>query len=93
MANLIRTIAIETIRGGQPRPYADSYYEAVITYGGGIGAIGFDPTEEIVKKHIKAVFHDFYEKDKKEWYQPYLEKLEKVDVGKWRVLIIEPYLD
>ncbi|MFA5419616.1 MAG: hypothetical protein WC341_14290 [Bacteroidales bacterium] len=90
-------IEIKTIRAGQPRPYADSAYEAEIIFKNwwesttGEREGSYDPDEETVKKVASLLFRRFVEKP--EWHDPRLERISKTGPGKWSVLVVEPYLD
>jgi len=86
-------IKIETIHAGQPRPYADSIYEAVITITND-ELPDYDIPQKIVENIVKAAFHNFKKQDEERgWWEPYLKSIEKLDKGKWRFIIIEEYAD
>ena len=97
-------ITIEHLRGGQPRPYADSVYEAKITaerhgvFTNG-RVIPYYLTEAEVKKLTRMFVHGF--SDNPEWDQSRLKYLlpvkpkvisGKPQSGAWKVSIVQPYL-
>ena len=88
------TLEIETIHAGQPRPYADSFYEYVITtnqkYSG-----------ELIKSICTKVLRPC-KQTKEEWQKgkgdmgSYFEgyyTFEKIDDYKYRYYKLEPYTD
>lgn len=77
-----RIIEIKTLRYGQPRPFADSFYEVEITsYEDGmlIGAKGFyhNLSREQVLKIFKTFVHDF-EDEPKCWADSWLKACEGI---------------
>ena len=84
-------IKIKWLRYGQPKPYSDSYYEAVLTFEAEREEHAWIPEEVRVKIIANAVVHEFYEQP--EWHQAKLVEIEKLESNRWRVLIVEPYLD
>lgn len=92
-------IQIDTVRAGQPRPYADSVYEYVLTFTG--GTLGkFTPTQDMVERYVKVIHnprHDEPVKKKNdptmEFHHSYFEAIEKLDENKWKIVIVSPYLD
>jgi hypothetical protein len=90
-------IEVKTLHAGQPRPYADSRYEAELTFTNywdsttGERQGEYDPDESVVRDLTRIFVHNFY--DKPEWFNPYLKKTEKLGLGHWRVEVIEPYCD
>lgn len=103
------TIKIETLQHGQPRPYADSFYEYNIT----IRGINFDGRrhwlasgwrwkEDRVKAFVRLALHGFYEKDEAPHaFAPILQSCEQIEFEDsfddqhttWRVLIRQLYTD
>lgn len=93
-------ITVECLRTGQPRPYADHLYEAIITCEvvpykkREIGEVlEFEPAKwnrDVVLKHAQSI-REFY--DKPEWHQPRLESLTEIKPGVWRMIVTQPYLD
>jgi hypothetical protein len=94
MSEQTHTITFDHIRSGQPRPYADSVYEFNMVFTANRGKDGWVdvwyPTKVMALKYAKA-HQEFYEQP--EWYQPKLEEFNEVEKGKWRVKIVQPYLD
>lgn len=87
------TIEVEVVRAGQPRPYADSVYEYIITFSGGYGG-RYRPTKEMVRKFVEWEHHKpISDKERKDWFDPYFEVFEEIEPSKWRAIIIEPYDD
>lgn len=84
-------IELDYIRNGQPRPYADSTTEVVITYSRADGK--WTPYQDVVESHAKVLVRDFKPKEKRDWHENYLDSIEEIAPGKWRVVIVEPYLD
>lgn len=82
------TITIETLQAGQPRAYADSFYEYSITVRGenidsnhrAWAAYGWNWTEAKIKKFVHEFLHAFYEKvDAPHAFAPILESCEITD--------------
>lgn len=88
-------IEIETIKAGQPRPYADSVYEFVFTFSGGVTGKYTPMKDKVLELALYWFNHKnvALDKEKREWFQPYLDKIEKLDENKWSVKFIDPYLD
>lgn len=94
-------VTVEWIRSGQPRPYADSISEFILT-NEWIPSIGpqqatFEPrpvAESIIKQHAKS-WKFFYEKGdpQADWASPMLETFEKLGPGKYRFVIREAFTD
>lgn len=87
-------ITVETVRAGQPRPYADSVYEYIMTlewipYGN--SEDGFQPrklAKDAAMAIAKGACRNFYEKkDKPEWHLPILQSMTEIDTGKWNLII------
>lgn len=91
------TIEVKILRAGQPRAYADSFYEAEIEFKNwwnsttGEREGKWDPDENFVRQITRMMVQPYA--DNAEWHQARLEKIEKLGVGKWKVLVVEPYLD
>ena len=88
-----KTITIKHIRSGQPRAYADSCYESVITFSG--GTLGkWTPPEMTVKALAQVLVRSFVEpKDSKCWVDSVLKEIKEESPGVWRIVIVEPYMD
>jgi hypothetical protein len=90
---------VKILRAGQPRPYADSVYEAEIRFNNfwdsttGERPGEWDPGEDVVKMITKAMVHCFSDKEKPEWHEAILKKIFKVGRGFWFVRVEEPYCD
>ena len=89
--NSVQTIEITTLRSGQPRPYADSFYEYTVKF-------SWNPTERAVKQIVAARGHGDrpipkMESESREWHEPFFRTCEKQEDGSWHILIVEPYLD
>lgn len=98
----IRSVTVESLRAGQPRPYADEEYEGILTFtvpDDQLWAGGFPSREEDVKEYVKLMIHGFVDKlagETWEWHQPWLKELERLGPERpirWRALVIGPYLD
>jgi hypothetical protein len=87
----IREIKIETLHAGQPRPYADSVYEFILEYK--LDGENFDLNEGVIKKYAKALCRDFNESEEAGWWEGKLRTFEKISIGKWHIVVIEPYTD
>lgn len=96
-----KRITVEHIRSGQPRPYADSVYEAIITIEGGIPSSqkGYDlrwrGQESTIKEIAKMFVRNFA--DTPTPFQTGLTEIEMIEetdfCRRWRVVIVEPYTD
>jgi hypothetical protein len=96
---MIKTITIETIQAGQPSAYADSVYEAVLTFNqhredqapDDSTRIGYRPTPDTVGALVKILLHHFEAEPGP--YGPRLEHFKEIKPGCWHVKIREPYCD
>jgi hypothetical protein len=97
-------ISTEYKRAGQPRPYADSYYEFIMTFEDAVG-------KEEARLFAKAIhgcrrFSDegTFESDADKYFSPHLKKIiplgdpiedefESEKYHEWQVLIVENYTD
>lgn len=86
-----RTIEIEPLQVGQPRPYADSSYESILTFTTEGENKTWIPDEKEVRKIAKVLVHDF--KDEPNWHEPHLKEMERLADNKWRVLVVSAFLD
>lgn len=89
------TVTVEHIRGGQPRPYADNEYEAYLTFSvpdGQLWASKAGHSNAFVKPYVRLMVHSFVE-GRREWHEPWLEKMTQVEPGRWHIIIKSPYLD
>jgi hypothetical protein len=88
-------ITIERVQAGQPRPYADSVYEYILIFTAERGI--FEPFPDFVQNIAKVVSGCYevqdFGKPTTRFGQPYVSELEKLGTGKWRVKIIEPFVD
>jgi hypothetical protein len=82
-----QTVTVETHQAGQPRAYADSIYEATLTF-------SWQPMEPAVKSIASGVLRfgiAVADKGKQEnWAQAYWDYVRKEGPSKWRVRIIQP---
>jgi len=91
-------IEIKDIRCGQPRPYADSIYEAELTFENWWDAMdgekqgAWDPPEEFVKRVAQLLVHPF-EDPPRHPLDSRLRSIVKLGRGRWRVEIVEPFCD
>jgi hypothetical protein len=83
-------IEVEDIRAGQPRPYADSQYESILTFRKE-GNPDADPCIELVKGTAKVWVRNFNEDKEAGWWEGKLIACEKLDKGKWKIIINEAY--
>lgn len=84
------------LRAGQPRPYADSTYEAEIELDGERYGKRPDFGEERVADASKGIVRPWTRRKddpKREWWEAYLDSIEKIAPHTWRVRIVEPYCD
>lgn len=90
-------VDVRTIRSGQPRAYADSFYEADLVFSNWwISTTGprkgtWCPPEAVVRALAEILVRDF--SDTPLLLDARLEKIERVAPDTWRVLIREPYCD
>ena len=77
----------KVLRAGQPRPYADSVFEAEV-----LGPA--EATEEEVVAYCQTVrvSHPQSERTGDNWHWPFYE-LRKVENGKWRYIVREEFTD
>lgn len=90
-----KRIDIQTISAGQPRPYADSIYEAKIKFSFTDNTkLQYDPRQSVVEEVVRLFVHVFpgLEEDMG-WWDPRLEFLNKTGKGEWHVKIRVPYDD
>lgn len=88
------TITVETIHRGQPRPYADHYFEAIITYDRQF-------LEAVPRAHSKALVEPWEDADKaSSWATGRLVSIEPIGgetkpygvvANSWRVKITRAY--
>lgn len=83
-----QTISIEHHVAGQPRPYADSIFEATLTF-------SWKPEEKVVRqvaaatvRYGEAVADN--EASQTNWFQSYFAFVRSEGGGKWRVRIVQP---
>lgn len=93
MSNRKITIEIETIRSGQPRPYADSYYEYILTVD---GMAEFEVKEyctKILKPCCQPYAKWVAEKNNAAVYFGGYYNFEKIADNKYRYYKLEPFCD
>jgi len=94
----VTTVECEWHQAGQPRPYADSIYEATLRFSTTAPwASKWDPPEVTVEAIAQAVMNrgKFVRKDdpERQWHQTYAERFDKVSDSTWRIKLIQPYCD
>lgn len=99
-----RQITVESVRVGQPRPYADGIYESLMLFEGGHPSTeaDFDLSfacryqEAEVKKLAKVLVHNFVD-EPTHALEPHLQSIKMEAEGEawqlWRVIIISPFTD
>lgn len=91
------TIHVDTLGAGQPRAYADSRWEAILTYefSGDAFASRMHYHRDVVKRHVAALVRPFVAEkgEKREWWQAYLDDLTEMSRNVWHAKVVEPYLD
>lgn len=103
--NAQKRVTFQVVRAGQVRPYGPSVTEATVIFEKNPT---FAPVEQhgtfvpwdnaiegVVKRVIKLLIADFYEKDDEGagWASPMLKSLVQFEPGKWRVIIESAYTD
>lgn len=97
-----RRFMFETLRAGQPRPYADSVYEYIITVEWIKSTHPRDVTpvwepndisEEVVKKLIRGFADVKFPEEKPDWYETTVTSFTKIGPGKWRLQANRAYTD
>lgn len=100
MSKLITTVDI--IRSGQPRPYADSVYEYLVSaeyYWDSTNGLKLSPTYAMSEEEALAALQTlrsskrWVPKEGKEWYETYLDSIIEGPPGVWTITIVEPYID
>lgn len=96
-----RRFTFDTVRSGQPRPYADSVTEIIVTVEW-IPAYGKNKTEfeindlneKLVKSAVKG-YHPFKEEGDADvhWSSSMLTTCTKLGPGKWRFVITTAFTD
>jgi hypothetical protein len=86
---------VRTIQAGHPRPYADSIFEAEIELDGVWYTGRPDFGEERVAEASKGLMRNWNKRkdESREWWETYLESIQKVAPHTWRVKIVQPYCD
>lgn len=87
------TIHRDFIAAGQPRPYADTIYEAVLRYEFSItrSAATMRPARSVVERHARVLVHNWADEPK--WHEARLKLLEEMEPNVWHVVVVVPYLD
>lgn len=93
------TYIITCYQAGQPRPYADSFYEYAIEYTATAPYRSDGINEATVKKVFKALCHSF-EEPASSWAAPKLnfcraegDKNKHGQCKKWRICVSEAFTD
>lgn len=94
MSNRKITIEIETIRSGQPRPYADSYYEYILTV---CGMPEFEVKEYCTKilrpcKQTAKEWNEGKNNNAAVYFHGYY-RFEKIEDNKYKYFKLEPFCD
>lgn len=91
------SVAVEILAAGQPRPYADSRWEARLTLSSSSDPdFKFDRiSEEVVRRIAYGLVREYSNKpkEKREWYESYLDVARQEKPGVWFVRIVQPYTD
>lgn len=99
-----RVIALNWLRCGQPRPYADAVYEAELTFTGKntstkpekfVSVLGCHPTADWVRKIAHLLVHEY--SDSNTGMSPYLSHCTEKEKGdgysKWLACVVVPFTD
>lgn len=93
-----KRVDVYVIQAGQPRPYADSFYEADLVFSnwwktntGEMRKGKWRPDEATVKAIARILVEPFA--DEPAWHDARLKSLAETEPGRWRVLVVQPYLD
>jgi hypothetical protein len=100
-------VLVKWISCGQPRPYADSIYEAELIFTGKNSSTrpsatppfvcGCHPLEKDVLALARVLVHEWNDGSSKHGLSPYLDFCRKVEevpgVGRWRVRVVVPFCD
>jgi hypothetical protein len=96
-------ITVEFLHAGQPRPYADSVYEALILIEGGTPSteqgmhlpMGHKRPMEQVKELVRCLVHEFSDEGHAlDARLDTLEVVEETDTYRvWRAVVTDPYKD
>jgi hypothetical protein len=90
-------VDVEHITSGQPRPYADSIYEAELRFTNWWRSLTgprkgtWEPKESDVRELARILVHPF--EDQPTFGSAHLKSLTREAPQTWRVLIVDPYLD
>ena len=93
MNNKKITLEIETIRNGQPRPYADSYYEYILTVD---GMSEFDVKSYCTKilRPCRQTYKEWNEgKNNPNVYFGGYYRFEKIGDNKYKYFSLRPFCD
>jgi len=85
MSKAIYHLEVETVRKGQPRPYADAVNEAIITNGS-----DRDFSENFIKSFMEFLWRPRRYKDSPCWADSE-ETIEKIGDRKFRFMQVKPY--
>lgn len=80
------TVTFKCVRAGQPKAYADSFHEYVMTFGP-----KWAPGEHEAKR-FAAAMRPFKEKDRGH-FEGELREWKQIDEQTWRFLVVEAYTD
>lgn len=93
----VQTVTMTWQQSGQPRPYADSIYEATLEFDQSAPWTDkWTPPEVMVIQMARGLMNrgNFKLKDEERaWHETYAEKVEKLAPNKWRIKLIQPYCD
>ena len=87
------SVEIETIKSGQPRPYADSEYEYILTVDG-MTEFEVELYCKFILRSCKSTYQKWCEnKNDPSIYFGGYYKFEKLEGGKYRYYKLEPFCD
>jgi hypothetical protein len=99
---LKRSVEVDLIQSGQPRPYADHIYEGYLTFSvpdGQAWDSKFPNTKDTVAQYAKLMVHHWDDElpddPMERWFAAKLDKLEQVSEvpNKWHVIVRVPFTD
>jgi hypothetical protein len=95
-------ITVETLRAGQPRPYADSiyHYRVTIEWQGLVGYKNpdapFVPRPQLAQRIVDRILYGLcgpWQELGNDPFQRRLDRKEMTAPGVWEVVVVEPYID
>jgi len=81
----MQTVTIEMHRAGQPKAYADSFYEYTIKF-------SWQPSEHEAKRFANAV-RPFNEAEDRNYFDGRLDVWQQIDKNTYRFLVVEAFTD